>query len=167
VTVPGANGQPIDPSGVALATLMGEHTPLLASILSELRASTLEVGVGDQKFRQMVLDQFPVAGCKRIIAYRTGNGTDAQAVATATYAAPINGLVIPANEARLGGAIVNIGTVAVNLYLTDRPVPVVGVPALQLAAGGSWDFRLGSLVWCGNVSAVATSTTSTLTVAEV
>jgi len=166
--MPTVNGAGVDPSGVALATLMGEHTPLLASILAELRSGVIEVGAGDIKFRQMVLDQFPVAGCKRIIAYRTGNGTDAQAVATGTYAAPINGLVLPANEARLGGAIVNTGTVAVNLYLTDRPVPVVGVPALQLQPnGGSWDFRLGSLLWCGHVSAVAATGTSNLTVAEV
>lgn len=162
------NGTGIDPSGVALATLMAEHTPLLASILAELRSGTLEVGAGDIKFRQMILDQFPVAGCKRLLAYRTGNGTDAAAVATATYAAPINGLVLPANEARLGGAIVNTGANPVNLYLTDRPVPVVGVPALQIqGTGGSWDFRLGGLLWCGHVSAVAVTGSSSLTVAEV
>ena len=160
------NGQ-VDPSGVALATLMGEHTPLLASILAELRAGTLEVAVGDQKLRQMVLDQFPVSGCKRVVAYRTGNGTDSQAVATGTYAAPINGLILPANEARLGGRIVNTGTVVVNLYLTDRPAPVLGVPVVALAANAAWDFQLGQLTWCGNVSAVAISGTSTLTVAEV
>jgi hypothetical protein len=165
--MPNTNGVGIDPSGVALATLMAEHTPMLASILAELRSGTVEIGAGDAKFREMVLDQFPVAGCKRILAYRTGNGTDNQPVATATYAAPINGLVLPANEARLGGTIVNVGTAAVNLYLTDRPVPVVGVPALQLAANAAWDFRLGTVLWCGNVSAVAASGTSTLTVAEI
>jgi hypothetical protein len=164
------NGQAprVDPSGVALATLMSEHTPLLASILSELRSGTIEVGVGDVQFREMVLDQFPVVGSKRILAYRTGNGSDAAAVGTGTAAAPINGLVLSANEGRLGGQIVNTGTNPVILYLTARPVPVPGVPAVFLAAsGGAWDFRLGNLLWCGNVSAVGQGGTSTLTTAEV
>jgi hypothetical protein len=174
--MPTANGQPprVDPSGVALATLMAEHTPLLASILAELRSGTIEVGVGDAQFREMVLDQFPVAGSKRILANRTGNGSDSIAVATGTAAAPINGLVIPANEARMGGRIVNTGTNPVILYLTDRPVPVPGVPAIYLnaaaataAAGNAWDFRLGTLLWCGNVSAVGQGGASTLTLAVV
>jgi hypothetical protein len=164
------NGQAprVDPSGVALATLMAEHTPLLASILSELRSGTIEVGVGDIQFRQMVLDQFPVAGSKRILAYRTGNGSDAAPVGTGTATAPINGQILPPNEGRLGGQIVNIGTNPVILYLTARPVPLPGIPAIFLAAsGGAWNFLLGNLLWCGNVSAVGQGGTSTLTVAEV
>ena len=68
----------------------------------------------------------------------------------------------------MGGRIVNTGSVAVTLYLTERAVPVVGVPAVWLApSGGTWDMRLGNVLWCGNVSAIAASATSTLTVAEV
>lgn len=158
--MPATNG--IDPSGVALATLMSEHTPLLAAILAAVRSEVLEIGVGDVKYRQMVLDQFPVAGSKRVLAYRTGAGSDGIAVPTT------GALVVVANEARLGGRIVNAGTNNAVLYLTDRPVPASGAPAIYLpSAGGAWDFRLGNLTWCGNVSAIALTGASTLTVAEV
>jgi hypothetical protein len=154
VTVPGANGQPIDPSGVALATLMGEHTPLLASILAELRGDTVEIGVSDAYGRELVLDQFPVPGCKRILAYRTGNGFASFSVPTA------GALVLAANEARLGIQLTNSGTSAVLLYLSDQPR--AGVPVVYLAAGASWDGRFGNLSWAGNIFAAAVGSSSTL-----
>lgn len=156
--MPGANG--IDPSGVALATLMSEHTPLLHSILAELRSDTIELGVGDAPFREMVLDQFPVAGSKRVLANRTGNGYDGLAVPTTGV------LVFAANEARLGMLLVNSGANAIILYLSDQRR--TGVPAVYLASpGGSWDGRLGNVGWCGNVFAVAQTGASTLAGGEV
>jgi hypothetical protein len=42
-----------------------------------------------------------------------------------------------------------------------------GAPQLYLAAGGgSWDLRLGALLWCGTVIAFSQAG-STLTIAEV
>lgn len=150
-----ANGHTIDPSGVALATLMGEHTPLLHAILAAIRADTVQLGVSDAQGREMVLDQFPVVGSKRILVYRTGNGTDGLAV-------PSTGvLVVPANEARLGMTWINSGTAPIILYLSDQKR--AGVPAVYLAAGGgSWDGRLGNLDWAGNVFAVGQGGASTL-----
>jgi hypothetical protein len=153
VTVPG-DGQ-VDPSGVALATLMAEHTPLLHSILAELRADVIDLGVSDAQGREMMLEQFPVAGSKRVLVYRTGNGTDGLAVPTTGV------LVFPANEARLGLTLINTGANAVILYLTDQRK--AGSPAVWLAAaGGAWDGRIGNLSWAGNVFAVAQVGASTL-----
>jgi hypothetical protein len=155
----GANGM-IDPSGVALATLMGEHTPLLHSILAELRSSTVEVGVSDAQGREMVLDQFPVPGSKRVLVYRTGNGFDGLAVPTTGV------LALVANEARLGLSLINTGANAIILYLSDHRGP--GLPAVWLAAsGGAWDGRVGNLAWAGNVFAVAQTGASTLAGGEV
>jgi hypothetical protein len=151
--MPGTNG--VDPSGVALATLMSEHTPLLHSILAELRSDTIELGISDSPLREMVLDQFPVAGSKRILALRTGNGFDALAVPTTGV------LALGANEARLGLTLTNSGANAIILYLADHRGP--GIPAVWLAAsGGAWDGRLGNVAWCGNVFAVAQTGASTL-----
>jgi hypothetical protein len=156
------------PSLVAVAAGLGEQTPLLAAILAELRSGTLEMSVSDAHRREMILSKFPITGAKRALVYRTGNGADAAAVPTATLSTPIGALMLPSNQARLGGQIVNAGAVPVILYLTERPVPVSGIPAIWLAAsGGSWDFRLGNTVWCGNVSAIGQGGTSTITIAEV
>src|SRR6185437_2328201 len=92
-----------DPSHVAVAAGLGEQTPILAAILAELRSDTIEVGVSDALGREMMLEQFPVAGCKRVLAHRTGNGTDGLAVPTAGV------LVFAANEARLGLTLINSG----------------------------------------------------------
>jgi hypothetical protein len=156
--MPGANGLP-DPSHVAIAAGLGEQTPYLKAILAELRGDVLEVGVSDAYGRELVLDQFPVSGRKRVLAYRTGNGFDALAVPTTGV------LALAANEARLGLAIINSGANAVILYLADRQR--AGVPAVWLAAsGGSWDGRFGNLMWSGNVFAVAQTAATTLTGGE-
>jgi hypothetical protein len=154
------------PSLIAVAAGLGEQTPLLAAILAELRAGALEVSVADSHKREIVLNKFPVTGAKRALAYRTGAGMDALTV-PATGAAQAS-LILASNQARLGGQIVNSGTNPVILYLTERPVPVPGVPAIWLASGGgSWDFRLGNVCWCGNVSALGQGGTSTISVAEI
>jgi hypothetical protein len=149
----------IDPSGVALATLMSEHTPLLAAILAAIRSDTVQIGVSDAQPREMILDQFPVAGSKRVLVNRTGNGTDGLAVPTTGV------LAFAANEARLGLTIVNAGTSPLFLYLSDQARK--GVPCIWLAAnGGAWDGRLGNLDWAGNVFAVAQGSATFITGGE-
>jgi hypothetical protein len=156
----------VSPSMIAVAAGLGEQTPLLAAILTEIRAGMLELSVGDAHRRELVLNKFPVTGARRALVYRTGAGSDSVAVPATGPAQAA--LVLPANEGRLGGQIVNSGTNPVILYLTERPVPVAGVPAVWLAsAGGSWDFRLGNVCWCGNVSALGQGGTSTLSLAEI
>jgi len=151
----GSNGS-IDPSNVAVASGLGEVTVLLAALLAEARSDTIEVGVSDAYGREIVLDQFPVAGAKRVLAYRTGNGFDAFNAVTSP-----GSLLLPANEARLGLIVVNTGANAVILYLADQPRK--GAVAVWLAAGGgSWDGRLGNVLWSGNVYAVAQTGATTL-----
>lgn len=154
------NGATPDPSHVAVAAGLGEQTPILAAILAELRSETAEVAVGDVGGREMVLDKHPVSGCKRIIAYRTGNGTDNKPVPTTGV------LLLPANEARMGSTWVNSGTFPVIIYLSDQQR--AGVPAVWLGAGGgTWDGRFGDLPWVGNQFAVGQGGTTTLVGGEI
>lgn len=153
------NGTP-EPSAVATAAALGGMEGLLGAILAELRSETAEVGVSDAYGREIVLEQHPVAGSKRILAYRTGNGFDNLTVPTTGL------LALGANEARLGCTFVNAGAAAVILYLSDHQK--TGAPAVWLAAnGGSWDGRFGDLPWSGNVFAVAQGAPSTLVGGEI
>jgi hypothetical protein len=126
---------------------------ILQAALAELR--TIEVCVSDAYGRELILEQFPAAGAKRVLAYRTGNGTDGLTITTAGQ------LVFPANEARLGLQIQNTGaTNSIMLYLADQPRR--GVPAVLLNPNGAWSGFLGQTLWAGNVYAVAQGGPSTL-----
>lgn len=152
--MPSGNGLP-DPAHVAIAAGLGEQTPYLRAILAELRGELLEVGVSDAYGRELTLDQFPVPGRKRVLAYRTGNGFAALPVPTAGV------LALMANEARLGLQLVNTGANPITLYLADQAR--AGVPVVWLASsGGAWDGRFGNIGWAGNVFAVAQTGASTL-----
>jgi hypothetical protein len=78
--------------------------------------------------------------------------------------------VLESNNRRLGGTIVNKGANNIRLILAP-PLTAgsqQGLGEIWLRAlGGSWDFLLGSLLWCGSVCAIAESAESTLTVVEV
>lgn len=150
------NGSP----GVAEVVELAKHTALLHSVLAELRADVIELGISDAYGRELTLDQFPVAGSKRVLAYRTGNGTDGLAIPTTGV------LLFPANEARLGLSVVNSGGSAVILYLADQLKK--GVACVYLAAsGGSWDGRFGNVLWAGNIFAVAQTAASTIVAGEI
>lgn len=158
----GGNGMMVDSAQAAVAVELAKHTQLLASILAQSRTDLIEVAVADSEHREMVLEKFPVSGAKRVLAYRTSTGTDGLAVPTTGV------LVVSANTGRVGGQIVNSGSNAVILYLCAAGKAQTGAGAIWLGAGGgSWDFRLGNVLWCGSVSAVAQVASSTLTVAEV
>lgn len=151
-----------DPAQVAANVEAGRHSALLGAILTALRSESLETAVADFQHRQMVLEGFPVTGSKRVLVYRTGSGNDNLPVPTTGV------LVVQSNSGRFGGTIVNSGASTVILYLCSAGVATPGAPAIYLAAnGGSWDFRLGNMLWCGSVSAVAQGASSSLTVAEV
>jgi hypothetical protein len=152
---------------IAVAAGLGEQTPLLAAILAELRSGVLEMSVADSHRRELILNKFPITGARRALVYRTGAGADS--VTVPATGAVQSALVLVGNEGRIGGRIVNSGTNPVILYLTERPVPVSGVPAIWLPTGGAgaWDLRLGNVVWGGNVSALGQGGTSTLSIAEV
>ena len=155
------NTSTLDRHGLTISAELSAQTELLQAILADTRTDVLEVAVGDSAQQQLTMSKFPVAGAKRVIAHRTGNGNDALQVPTAPQSAKVLG----SNEARLGLTIVNYGSAAAILYLSDRPRP--GVPAMWVGpAGGTWDGRMGNLLWCGHVSAAGLGGSTTLTVAE-
>lgn len=165
-TPPGLPSGEAQMANVQAATELAEQTAVLHSLLAATRAGVLNVAVADNIQSELTMQEFPVAGCKRVIARRYGNGSD-------SFAVPTTGIqVLTVNEARLGGTIVNSGGFAVILYLTSQTtsaqaLPFKGKPAIWLAAsGGSWDFRAGNATWCGAVFGVAQGTATTLTVAE-
>lgn len=153
---------PPDSASVSATVELARQTAILAATLSQERASIIELAAGDMQHRERMLEDFPAPGSKRLLVHRTGNGNDVAAVPTTGV------LALQGNTARLGGTIVNSGANAVILYLCGAGVATPGAPAIWLAAnGGSWDFRLGNVLWCGNVTAVAQVGASTLTIAEV
>lgn len=95
---------------------------------------------------QAISKDFPFPGATRVIVKRTPIGPNPPAAGT--------GLLWEDNVNRLGGTVVNKATAGLTLYLSDQVRP--GTGTIWLAPnGGSWDFRLSNVVWCGNVYAVA------------
>ena len=150
------NGRVIDPSNVAVTVELARMTQLLGAQLAELRSETPQIAVTDAAPQEMVLEHWPVAGLKRVLVRRTGNGTAGVTVGTAGL------LLLPPNEGRLGMRWANSGaTNAAVLYLAAAALN--GVPCVWLAPnGGTWDGRFGGVTWHGNVFAVAAAATTTL-----
>jgi hypothetical protein len=151
---------------VTIALELGTQTGLLQALLAAARTENVQVGVSDAQAQEMTLEHFPVAGSRRVLVRRTGNGND-------NFPLPTTGaLVLPANEARLGCRITNTGANPVLLYLADQARK--GAPAIYLGVatpgnevlGASWDGRLGTIAWAGNVFAVPQGGATTLAIAE-
>jgi hypothetical protein len=144
-----------------------ETNHLLRRLIQTQRTDIKQLCLTDHEPAQMVMENFPVPGSKRLIVRRTGNGGTYAPGTTAANAT----LLADANDSRLAGQICVVGAAAVTLYLCELgPVQqgeAQGFPQINLlASGGSWDFRLSGVVWCGHVVAVAAGAT-TVTVAEV
>ena len=158
-SAPGGGIAQHDAGTAALVAELGHVTGLLHQMLAAERAELVQLVVLNTPPTVERMDGFPQRGSSRLLMRRTGNGAVAATVDTTGE------LVIPGNEARVGGQIVNTGTVGVTLYLADKAG--AAIPALWLApSGGAWDFRLGSILWAGDVFAVADSTTTPLTWGE-
>lgn len=145
---------------------------LLEAILTSRRYDIVDLVVGRFAYQEMVLEDVPGPGARRILVDRQGQGQAALAVPSGTVTP-----VLPVNEARVGGEIVNWGATNVALYLCDAG-DIGGVgnalspqaanrPALVLnAGGGSWDYRLGNILYGGAVQAAGIAGATTLSVAE-
>lgn len=131
-------------------------------------SGVFDVLVGDFQGPEPVLMVNPPY--RRLRVSRGGNGTDAFAVpAAAAGVAPT--LVLPSNEGRLGGQIVNKGASPCFIYLGEvadvQGSERSGRGALWLSAlGGSWDFEISSMVWGGTISAAGDGGATTLTIVE-
>ncbi|HEX6461110.1 MAG TPA: hypothetical protein VF032_19495 [Thermoleophilaceae bacterium] len=156
------------PAGVDVGAELLALTRRLDALLLQERTTIEQLCISDIEAQEQCMENFPLRGAKRYIVRRTGNGESVALVANTPT------LLVPPNENRLGGIIVVSGAGAVTLALTrDVLEPgggtplTVGVPQLFLAAnGGSWDFKLSDLLWCGSITAIAAANT-TVTVAEV
>lgn len=153
----------------ALVSEVATTNHLLQRLLTNERADVVHLCVTDHEPAQLLMDNFPVPGARRLIVRRSGaGGTIALTAATPT-------VILTPNDNRLGGQIVNMGAAVVTLFLSgDLLTPGGGVPlpsgAAQIglnAGGGSWDLRLSNLGWAGTVIAVAGGGGSSVTVAEV
>lgn len=139
------------------------NTALTSQQLQEERADISELCVTDREPAQAAMDNFPVAGAKRLIVRRPGNG--------GTFAIPVTTptLLCAANESRLGGLVTVSGATGVTLILTtdllepggSTPLSA-GCAQIWVPVGGAWNFKLSDLVWCGNVLAYATAATTVL-----
>lgn len=123
---------------------------LLAQMLDQMGTSPITVAVTDTEVSPGAEVEFPVPGTARQTIKRiTAGGVVVPDTAAVT-------LVVPSDNRRLGGTIINMDTAAgVTLLLAD-PNQTAGVARIWLApGGGAWDMRLGNLLWCGNVSALS------------
>lgn len=131
-------------------------------ILEALDTRVEELCIVDGIMEPGLQKDFPVKGAQRWILNRTPDGRNLPLVAGEKT------LVLPANVNRLGGTIVNMGEKPVTLFLANLASLGAGTATIVLFAnGGSWDFRLGNLFWCGNIVAVANGGNSELSIAEV
>lgn len=168
---PAGNGSG-DPHLMAINGNSAAQLRYLATILAQLRGDVAEIAVTDGVHQQLVLDDFPFAGRKRLIVNRRGSGNPALSV-------PTTGVrVFKENVSALGRSIVNRGTVEVLLYGVNLGVTppadagtlsrmLTDVPAWSLQpAGGAWDGRNGASAWMGHVSAFGVSGSGLLAIAE-
>lgn len=106
---------------------------------------------------------FPVEGGTRWIIPRLATG--------GKFVVPTELVsLLHANNRRLGGTIVNAGEHDVWLFCASSKTAATqqGIgPIFLKGGGGSWDFRLGSLLWCGSLCAVAEGGESVVAVVEV
>lgn len=144
--------------------LAGQDTvvSLLEQIANQSGDGLQTLGIAENEVNGGIEADFPVEGARRWIVPRLATG--------GTFAVP-EGLVslLPANNRRLGGKIVNIGEADVTLTLASPQDAAAqqGLAQIRLKKeGGEWDFLLGSLLWCGSVCARGVAASS-VTIAEV
>lgn len=132
---------------------------LLAALLTSERYRLTDVVVGRMNAQELVVYDVPGPGAKRLLIDRQGEGG----------IVPVgNGVITPvcqSSEGRVGGLVTNSGTANVRLYLAQAG-DLGGVgnalsgqagnrPSTLLFPGGSFDFRLGNVLYGGEVNAVA------------
>jgi hypothetical protein len=136
---------------------------LLQQIASQDGAGIQTLAIAEDEVPAGIEVDFPVEGSRRWIIPRLATG--------GSFAVPTTLVsLLASNNRRLGGTIVNKGEHNIRLFLSSPQTAGTqgGIAEIWLRAnGGSWDFRLGSLLWCGSVCAMAEGEASVATVAEV
>lgn len=143
---------------------------LLSAMLLEQRADLLQLAFGPFQRQELVLVDDPIPQAKRLLVPRPGQG------GVIPIASSLITTVLEENEGRLGGLIVNSGTVPVRLVFC-RPGEAGGAgnapssqaanrPCTYLTIGGSFDFRQGNALYGGPVQAYGVGGAGQLDVSE-
>lgn len=166
------------PNGEAVARgyeMAERHFELLETqklLLEEIRngagPGVQTLAIAEQEVPAGIEVDFPVEGSSRWIVPRLATGGSFEIPGSAN---PVE--ILSHNNRRLGGTIVNRGEQDVMLTLASAATAASAQGLGQIflkAGGGSWDFRLGSLLWCGSIcgrSLSAEGQGSIVTVVEV
>lgn len=158
---------PAAPDLHGLAGELAETNQLLRDLLRQQQSEVTELCVSDREPPEQRMENFPLPGSCRLIVRRPGAG--------GSYALQANvpNPILEANENRLGGRITGDPANVITLFLSnDLLTPAsanpltVAAAQIRLPVGGAWDLKLGDVLWCGHVIALATIA-STICVAEV
>lgn len=136
----------------------------LGLLVEAADTSTMQLAVTNVGDDPALQKDFPTPGSQRWIVHRLATG------GTLLLPAGVPTDALGPNVNRLGGTIVNWGTTVVVLTLANAATDVAqeGLAEIVLnPEGGSWDFRLGNLMWCGAVSAESLVGEGKLSIAEV
>ncbi len=138
---------------------------LLQQIRDGVRGGAQNIAITEEAVPPMLTQGFPVPGAERWLISREPTGG-----VVALPEGQIN-QVLAANRARIGGSLVNEGKVDVRLFLVDVNTArsgSAGRGTLWLGRnGGTWDFRLGTLLWGGSICALPIEGASSIAVVEV
>lgn len=107
--------------------------------------------VDDEAPPQVISKDFPYEGATRAIVQRTPLAPPSQVPPASAGSV----LLFDVNVNRLGGMIVNKSTVGLTLVFGREYRAGMGM--IWLAPNGSWDFKLGNLLWCGHVLGIPDS----------
>lgn len=127
-----------------------EELRLLREIRDNGRSSQVNVAISDTVAEPLQINDFPTEGSSRLVLPRipTGGGIEVSKAKSVQLLEP--------NLNRYGGTIVNSGKNSVILILTEaaRGLAPAVAQVWLIREGGSWDMRLGNMLWCGAVSAI-------------
>lgn len=144
--------------------LLETQRHLLEQIANGSGPGVQTLAIAEQEVPAGIEVDFPVEGSSRWILPRLATGGSFE-IPTAEIVK-----ILRHNNRRLGGTIVNRGENDLTLFLAgpNMAKSVQGIGQIFLkSGGGSWDFRLGSLLWCGSVSGIALVGTTIATIVEV
>lgn len=153
-----ANGVAGHPAVLEHLDTQRQVIELLEKIVRQSESLTPDLVISDADVNGEIDVSFPINGVCRAMIRRT-------AVSSSWTIGTSSQLVLPANSRRLGVTIVNTGTVGCTITPGETATQYGGI--WIASGGGAWDGRISHLLWSGNISAIADSGTTTLSVVEV
>lgn len=134
---------------------MGLATLARIELLLELMSQQVESDpamlcvTDDDAPPQVLTKDFPYEGSVRAILLRSP-------IAQMPIAPASGGLLFDTNVNRLGGMLVNKAVVGLTIFFCEVG-PTAGDGSIWIPPNGTWDFKLGNLLWCGHIFGVPDS----------